>query len=111
IGRIAGTPIIESWRSSTSNHLLRFVVRFAIAAQDGRARAGIDLVQPRSDLRVLALEQAVALEIALYQKRPEILDLKHPDRLGETQLLKPMHTGNPLDSSTEQCPSAVADRR
>src|ERR1700736_2184288 len=93
-----------------SNHLLGLVVGLAVAAQGRRPGAGVELREAGRDLGVLALEQAVAGEIALDQKRAEVLDLEHPHRLREPKLLEPIDARHPPDAAAEQRAGAVSYR-
>src|SRR5262249_11787341 len=89
--------------------LFRLVVGLAVAAQRRRPGAGIELLQARRNLGVLALEQVVAGKIALDQERAELLDVEHPDRLRQAELLEPVDAWHPLDAAPEQRAGAVAD--
>jgi hypothetical protein len=67
-------------KDRASNHLLGLIVGLAVAAHRRRARADVELFDARRDLRVLALEQAVAGKVALDQEWPEVFHVKHPHR-------------------------------
>src|SRR6266849_10900366 len=95
----------------SSDHLFGLVVGLAVAAQRGRLGAGVKFGEPGRDLGVLALEQAVAGKVALHQERPELVDVEHPDRLRQPQLLEPIDAGDALDAAPEQRAGAVSDRR
>src|SRR5262249_142890 len=97
-------------QGSPSNHLLRLVVGLAVAAHRRGLCAGIELLDAGRDLRVLALEQPVAGEIALHQEWPEILPAEHPHGLREAELIEPEDAGNTPDAAPEQRAGAVADR-
>src|SRR5262245_55498192 len=101
--------MVTSASDEGSDDLFGLVVGLAVAAQRGGPGARAELLQPRRDLGVLALEQAVAGKIALDQERPELLDIEHPDRLRQPELLEPIDAGDPLDAAAEQRAGAVAD--
>src|SRR5262245_12490221 len=81
-------------RGRASDHLLGLVVGLAVTPQGRRLGAGIKLCQPGGDLGVLALEQAVAGKVAFDQERSELIDVEHPDRLRQSQFLKPIDAGD-----------------
>src|SRR5271170_3864901 len=101
---MTGGPILARPASSSnkpvSDHLVGLVGRFAITAQGGGLGALIKFADSRRDQRVFALEEAVAVHIALDQERTELLDVEHPDRLGKTKLLDPMHARHLLDAAS-----------
>src|SRR5208282_262876 len=94
-----------------SDHLFGLVVRLSVATHRGRFRAGVELLDPRSDLGVFALEQAVALEIALNDEWPKVLHLEHPYRLCEAKFLEPKHVDHPLNAPAEKSTRSVPDCR
>src|SRR5215471_2779621 len=100
----------ESFFSILLDDLLRLVVGLAVATQRGWLRSGIERLQARRDLGVLALEQAVSGEVAFDQERTEPLHVEHPHGLRQAQFLQPIHAGNPLDAAPEQRPGSVSDR-
>jgi Tripartite tricarboxylate transporter family receptor len=112
---VAATPAatqadgLEAARTQ-SNYFLRLVVGLAVAPQRRGPGAGIVALKARSDLGVLALEQAVAVKVALDQKWTELLYLKHPDGLRQAEFLEPIHIHNALDAAAEERAGAVAHR-
>src|SRR5947207_611199 len=82
----------------------------AEAAHRERRESPIDLVQPEIDLAIGQGKQASSLTIALDQKRPEPLDLEHPESLGDAEL-EPMHVDDALDRAPIRRAQAVADGR
>src|SRR5215467_14989304 len=71
----------ESFFRTLLDDLLRLVVGLAVTTQRGWLRSGIERLQARRDLGVLALEQAVSGEVAFDQERAEALHVKHPHGL------------------------------
>src|SRR5580704_8083382 len=90
----------------TSDDFLGLVVGLAIAAQGRRPGAGVERVEARRDLGVLALEQRIAGKIALDQERAEFFHVEHPDRLRQAEFLQPIDAGNAFDAAAEQCAGA-----
>ena len=91
------------------NHFLGLVVGLAVAPQGRRPGAGIELVDAGRDLGVLALEQRIAGEVALHEERAEMLDVEHPHRLRQPELVAPVHARHVADAAAEQRAGAVAD--
>src|SRR5262245_52701645 len=104
------SPFAQVRHPLDSNHLVGLVVGLAVAAQRGGPGAGVKPLQAWRDLGVLALEQAVAYEIALDQERPEPLHVEHPHRLRQSELLEPIDARHALDAAPEQRASAISDR-
>src|SRR5205085_1291711 len=101
-------PMLVERGTDRSNHLLRLVVGLAVAPQDRGLCPGIKLGKPRRDFGILPLEQAVSGEIALYQKRSEILHVEHPHGLREAKLFVPVDAADALDAAAEQRSGAIS---
>src|SRR2546426_8251942 len=71
-------------------------------------QASIHLVQSHIDLSIRQGEEAPALSIALDQKGAELLDLEHPECLGDAEL-EPVDVDDPLDAAPVRRAQAVAD--
>src|SRR5213593_1004363 len=59
----------------------------------------VDLVQAQVDLAVGEREQAAARAVALDQERHEPLDLEHPHRLRDAELLEPVDLAHAPDAA------------
>src|SRR5213593_1703410 len=71
----------------------------------------VDLVQAQVDLAVGEREQAAARAVALDQERPEPLDLEHPHRLRDAELLEPVDLAHAPDAAPVRGAHAIPDGR